>query len=72
MPVRVFLSRTMEPLDAVAAETEIRHLETRMLPREDERRLQPALGEGARNRSQFDRLGPGADHQPDVKIQPSP
>jgi hypothetical protein len=48
-------------------------VKSRVLAREREQRLQTARSERVGDGSQFDRFGPGADHQPDVVgVQPSP
>ena len=70
--VRVLLARATEPLGRKAGETKLVRVKA-MLPGDDERGRKPALGERVRDGRQFDRFGPGADHQPDVGgIQPSP
>jgi hypothetical protein len=48
-------------------------IERSMLPGEDERGHQPALGERVSDGGEFDRFRPGADDQPYVRgLQPSP
>jgi len=48
-------------------------IEIGMLAREDQHRGEATLLEGLRERGQFDRFRPGADHQPYVgEVQPSP
>jgi hypothetical protein len=51
---------------------EIFEIECRMLSGQHERRHKPAHRKRVRDRCQIDRFGPGADHQPDAGIQPSP
>ena len=54
-------------------QSEILWIEVRVLTRKDQCRPEPPLCERSRNRRQFDRFRPGADHQPYVgKVQPSP
>jgi hypothetical protein len=73
MPVRVLLTRAIQPLDAESPKTELWRVEARMLARQDECRDDAALGERASDGRELDCFGPGADHQPDVNaIQLSP
>jgi hypothetical protein len=73
VPVRVFVAPATEPLCRKSTQPEISRFEIRVLPSEDQRRFRAALRKRVRDRCQFDRFGPGADDQADVReIQPSP
>jgi|KBSSwiStaDraftv2_1062776.scaffolds.fasta_scaffold500595_3 hypothetical protein len=64
--MRILHAGTAEPLNRVGIEAEIARVQPWVLARQDERRLQPALGERVRDGRHLDRFRPGADDQPDV------
>jgi hypothetical protein len=70
--VRILLAAAMEAFGGKCTESEILGIESRMLAGQDQRRRQSPRGKRVGDRCQFDRFGPGADHQPYVGIQPSP
>jgi hypothetical protein len=73
MCVGIAHSGAVQPLRRKAGKTMLSQVESGMLARQDQRRLEASRGERISDGSQFDRFGPGADDQPDVVgVQPSP
>ena len=71
--VRVLLSGAVQPFGGERREAEISRVQLRVLAREDQRAVKPALGQCMGQRGQLDRFGPGPDDQANVyAIQPSP
>jgi len=63
--IRAPMSTTTAP-EKHEFQAEIARVQPWVLARQDERRLQPALGERVRDGRHLDRFRPGADDQPDV------
>ena len=73
MRVRVLLAGQLEPLRGEASQAVFVEVEAGVLARDKQRRRDPPFGEGAGDRSQFDRFRSGPDNQPDIPgMQPSP
>ncbi len=73
MPVRIFVAGAAQPVDRKIAETELRRVQLRVLPGEDDRRLESDFGKRIRDGCELDRFGPGANDQPNLyAIQSSP
>jgi hypothetical protein len=73
MRVRVLLAGAVEPDRGIGVQPIVRGIERFMLPGEDQRRFEPALGERVSERGQLDGFRPGPDDQPYVREwQPSP
>ncbi len=71
--VGILLAGTAELERGINVQAMVARIERSMLPGEDERGRQPALGERAGDGGEFDRFRPGADDQPYVRgLQPSP
>jgi hypothetical protein len=71
--MRVLFAGAMQAFGREAFEPMVLRIEPGVLPGQDERRRQPALGERGRDGRQLDRFRPGPDDQPDVGgIQSSP
>jgi hypothetical protein len=71
--VGILLAGAAEMERGIVRQAVVSRLERSMLPGEDERGRQPALGERAGDGGEFDRFRPGADDQPYVRgLQPSP
>jgi len=71
--VGILLAGTVEMERGINVQAMVPWIERSMLPGEDERGRQPALGERVGDGGEFDRFRPGADDQPYVRgLQPSP
>jgi hypothetical protein len=61
--MRIFFARTAQPLGRIAGQPELAGVEGGMLAGEDQAGRDAVRGQRMRQRSQFDRFGPGADNQ---------
>jgi hypothetical protein len=72
MPVRISLSRTIQPEGRKASESIVGGIKLRMLSGEDRRRRNSRRVERLGNRGELDRFGTSADNDYYTVGQPSP
>jgi hypothetical protein len=71
--MRILLTGAIEPMPRKVPEAVVVGAQLSVLPRDNQRRLDPARNERAGEGRQLDRFRPGPDDQPDVpETQPSP